>query len=91
MPLLSPCCRFPQVFAVQAEEAFVCGDYMRAAAFYARTPSAAPFEEVALKLIEADDVRALCFNPLRRPFTFPTTRLAGCSHAVPRATFGVST
>jgi hypothetical protein len=56
-------CKTPQqrdqVFAVQAEEAFVSADYMRAAAFYARTPSAAPFEEVALKLIEANQPEAL--------------------------------
>lgn len=41
---------------MQAEEAFVSGDFARAAVFYARTPTAAPFEEVALKLIQAGQV-----------------------------------
>ncbi|KAK3283679.1 hypothetical protein CYMTET_8639 [Cymbomonas tetramitiformis] len=47
------------VYAIQAEEAFRSGDYSRAAAFYARTPTAAPFEEVTLKLIEAGQPDAL--------------------------------
>ncbi|CAI5527635.1 unnamed protein product [Closterium sp. Naga37s-1] len=56
-------CRTPlqrdRVYAAQAESAFKDGDYERAATFFARTAHQVPFEEVALKFVEAGQQDAL--------------------------------
>ncbi|CAI5535960.1 unnamed protein product, partial [Closterium sp. Naga37s-1] len=56
-------CRTPlqrdRVYAAQADSAFKGGDYERAATFFARTAHQVPFEEVALKFVEAGQQDAL--------------------------------
>jgi len=54
------------VYVAQAEAAFSDGDYLRAATFFAKAAASCPFEEVALRFVQAGEPKALRYFLLNR-------------------------